>query len=485
MQSVAEAVASHRVLPRLSRGFHDLMPQQMLTRNRMIETVRNMAELYGFVPINTPAIEYLDVLSDTGGDEIKETTFRVISPEDEGLGLRFDLTVSLARFIAQNQNLPRPFRRYQVSPVWRADKPDKGRFREFAQFDLDSVGVESEIGDTEVIAAMCDILDALGFGRYTVRFSNRALLNLLTAYADIPQAMILDVFRILDKLEKIRIDRVRLALTTGYVHSGDEVRGLGLRSSQVERIETFLKITSPSSRAEVIAQLRDLFRNVHRAAEEIDRVERISKNLHALGYGEDRVKLDLSIARGLAYYTGPVFETTVNAAPQFGSVFSGGRYDNLVTRFLGQRVPATGASLGVDRLLDVLEHLGKLDTRKATTRVLVATMDPELTQEYLDLTWALRRAGVPTELYLGEDRGLRKQLRYADQCDIPFTLLFGARERSNDVVIIKNMAAGRKEAGAAREREEWLAARAGQTQVPRSDLVQAVKRLLSEMEQAA
>src|SRR6266513_2439244 len=204
------------VEPRVSRGLRDLLPDQMLARQTMIDTIRGVYESYGFVPLSTPAIEYLDVLSGTAGQEAQQSIFRVSNPENEALGLRFDLTVPLARVIAQYPHLPRPFRRYQVSPVWRADKPDKGRFREFTQFDLDSVGTVSEIADTEILAGMCDTLSALDVGRYLVRFSSRAMLNLLLAYAGIDAEQGADVFRVLDKLDKVGLDKVRLELMEGY-----------------------------------------------------------------------------------------------------------------------------------------------------------------------------------------------------------------------------------------------------------------------------
>src|SRR5437762_4457176 len=219
------------VEPRVSRGLRDLLPDQMLARQAMIDTIRRVYELYGFVPLSTPAIEFLDVLSGSAGQEANQSIFRVSNPEGEALGLRFDLTVPLARVIAQYADLPRPFRRYQVSPVWRADKPDKGRFREFTQFDLDSVGTESDVADTEVIAGMCDSLEALDVGRYLVRFSSRAMLNLLLEYAGIAAEQGVDVFRVLDKLDKVGPQKVRLELTTGYVDSsGDPIPGVGLSS---------------------------------------------------------------------------------------------------------------------------------------------------------------------------------------------------------------------------------------------------------------
>src|SRR5260370_18534351 len=249
------------VRPRLSRGLRDLLPDQVLARQEMVDTIRRVYELYGFVPLSTPAIEYLDVLSGSAGQETQQSIFRVTNPEREELGLRFDLTVPLARVIAQYADLPRPFRRYQVASVWRADKPDKGRFREFTQFDLDSVGTESEIADTEILAAMCDTLSALRIERYIVRFSSRTVLNLLLDFAGIPKQQSADVFRVLDKLDKAGIEKVRLELMQGYKdESGDFIRGLGLTRDQVDRIEKFIAIKA-NSRNEVLDKVRELFGN--------------------------------------------------------------------------------------------------------------------------------------------------------------------------------------------------------------------------------
>jgi histidyl-tRNA synthetase len=472
---------SDRVKPRLSRGLRDLLPEEMIPRQRMIDTVRRVYESYGFSPISTPAIEYLDVLAGSAGQEAGQSIFRVTNPEEEELGLRFDLTVPLARLMAQHRDLPRPFRRYQVASVWRADKPDKGRFREFTQFDLDSVGTVSEIADTEIIACMCDSLSALRVGGYLVRYSSRGILNSLLTFADIEQERGEDVFRVLDKLEKIGFDKVRKELTTGYTDSsGDEIRGLGLAEDQVDRIARFLEVRSPQ-RSEVVAQLRELFAGVEGADEQIDLVDRISKHLAALGYGDERVSLDLSIARGLAYYTGPVFEAHLTDAPQFGSVFGGGRYDDLVTRFLGQKVPATGASMGVDRLLAALVHLGKAGGRRTTADVLVCTMDSELTEEYLAMAYELRRAGIPAEIYLGKARNIGKQMKYADRCGVPLVLLYGEDEKARGVVTVKDMEAGREASETVEKREEWIEERPGQQEIPRSELVPRLRALLARI----
>jgi histidyl-tRNA synthetase len=466
------------VEPRLSRGLRDLLSEPMLARQRMIETIRRVYELYGFVPLGTPAVEYLDVLTGTAGQETQQSIFTVQSPEREALGLRFDLTVPLARVVAQYHDLPRPYRRYQVSPVWRADKPNPGRYREFIQFDLDSVGVESEIADTEIIAGMCDTLAALEVGPFRVRFSSRGLLNLMLAAAAVPEGGAADVLRVLDKLEKVGLAKVKLELTTGYRdESGDTIRGLGMAAEQVAKIERFLEIRG-DQRQEVIARLRSFFSEQPGAAAEIDLVERISSQLAGLGYGDDQVTLDLSIARGLAYYTGPVFEAVLLDAPQYGSIFGGGRYDDLVTRFLGEKVPATGASLGVDRLLGALMHLGRAGGKKATAQVLVARIDRELEAECLAMTWELRRAGIPAELYLGTEKGVGKQIKYADLTGIPLVLLYGSTEKERGIVTLKDMEVGRELAKKVDARREWLAQRPGQRAVPRAELIATVREML-------
>jgi histidyl-tRNA synthetase len=468
------------VQPRLSRGLRDLLPEQIAARQRIIDTVRGVYESYGFVPLATPAVEYLDVLTGSGGQEANQSIFSVTNPEKEKLGLRFDLTVPLARVISQYRDLPRPFRRYQVADVWRADKPGPGRFREFTQFDIDSVGVASDLADVEIIAVMCDALGALDVGAFKVRFSSRRVLNLLLTFAGIDPSRGADAFRVLDKLDKIGAERVRKELTSGYKDdSGDTIPGLGLKSEQVDRIEQFLAIRA-ESRDEVLSKLRQTIGQVPNATEEIDVLARMSKRLASLGYGDDRVSVDLSVARGLAYYTGPVFEAILTDAPQYGSVFGGGRYDDLVMRFLGERVPAVGSSMGVDRLLAALVELNRIKLKRSTAQVLVTVLDESMTEEYLAIVFELRRAGVPAELYLGDAR-IGKQVKLADAMDIPVVLMYGPDEKTKGVVTVKDMVVGRaKSAKLASDRSAWLQDRPGQVEAPRGELVSAVKRMLSQ-----
>ena len=465
--------------PRLSRGLRDLRADHLLARQHIIDTARKVYELYGFTPLETPAVEYLDVLSGSAGQEAQGQIFRVTNPEEEPLGLRFDLTVPLSRVVSQHKDLVFPFRRYQVSPVWRADKPAPGRFREFYQFDLDSVGAESEVADTEILAGICDTLDALDVGPYRVRFSSRKILNLLLLHAGIGEEKGADVFRVLDKLEKAGHEKVRKELTSGYVDdSGDPIAGVGLSDTQVDQIDEFLAIEG--DRGGVLGKLGALFHEVEGSAEELAVIDRISSYLDRLGYGSDRVAIDVSIARGLAYYTGPIFEAVLLDAPQFGSVFAGGRYDDLVTRFTGQRIPATGASLGVDRLLAALVESGRVRQRRGTSQVLVTAMDANLMSEYLAITYDLRRAGIPAEIHVGKPKRLGKQIQRADRLEIPYVVIMGSDEAERGVVTLKEMEIGREKAGEVSGHEEWKKARFGQQEVARADLVATLKRLLSE-----
>ena len=465
------------IKPRISRGLRDLLPEAMIARQRLVDTVREVYENYGFLPLETPAIEYLDVLSGSAGEEAQQSIFRVASPEEEALGLRFDLTVPLSRVISQYQGIPLPFRRYQVAHVWRADKPDPGRYRQFTQFDIDAVGAPCGRADVEILAAICDALTALEVGPYRVRFSSRTILNLLLKCADIPEARAQDVFRVLDKLDKIGSEKVKLELTTGYTDSsGDRIRGVGLDPRQVGVIEEFLSITG-NTRTAVLERLGSLFSNVEGSAKELTVIETLSSSLSDLGYHSDRVALDVSIARGLAYYTGPVFEAVLLDAPQFGSVFGGGRYDNLVARFGGTALPATGASLGVDRLLAAIEHLRKGGQSKTTVQVLVTVMDDALSKECMLLGFELRRAGIRTEIDVSGGR-LGKQLKRANRLGIPYAVLLGSNELERGVVTIKQMAVAGQQGTAVGDHESWKAARFGQKEVPRAEVADTLRALL-------
>jgi histidyl-tRNA synthetase len=471
------------VEPRLLRGFRDCLPAQMNARLKMIATIRRVYESYGFQPLETPAQEYRVTLLGYGEENAKQIfTFR--NPEEEDVALRFDLTVPLARVVAQYPDLPLPFRRYQVAPVWRTDKPDPGRFREFIQFDIDSVGTSTLAADVEILCAMYDALLALGFERFRIKFSDRKVLNSLLDFAAIPHSLSHSVFRILDKLDKIGPNGVSAELTGGRVDaSGDKIPGLGLTGDQVARIREFLAVPA-GTRREVLEALQKLFRDVPSAGEALGELTFLCDSLDLLGIPDARARLDLSIARGLDYYTGPVFEASLDDAPEFGSVFGGGRYDGLVERFLGRAIPAVGASVGVDRLLAAMQKLGLLDEAPATAQVLVTIMEPSKLGEYQHLTRRLRQAGINTEMYLGDEKSLGKQLQYANKQRIPVAVIIGTDEFARGEVTIKNLRLGgqlqdRKKTAEGKEREEWLKlSRTVQIAVPAQEAVARIRSML-------
>lgn len=474
------------VEPRLLKGFRDYLPAQMNARQKIIATIRQVYERYGFLPLETPAQEYRVTLLGYGEENTKQI-FEFKNPEGEDVALRFDLTVSLARVVAQYPDLPLPFRRYQVAPVWRVDKPDPGRFREFIQFDLDSVGAVSLAADVEILSGMYDTLRALGIERFKVRFSDRKVLNSLLDFAGIPREMAHGVFRVLDKLEKIGVDNVASELTSGRTDpSGDTIRGLGLSPASVAKIKEFLALPK-GRRGDVLAVLSTLFAGVPSAAEAIGELQFLCSSLDALEIPDEFVTLDLNIARGLDYYTGPVFEAVLTDAPEFGSVFGGGRYDGLVERFLGRKIPGVGASIGVDRLFAAMQKLGLIELVASTAQVLVTIMEPARLNEYQRLTRLLRQAGINTELYLGEEKGLGKQLQYANRQQIPLAVIIGSEEFAHDQVTVKNLKLGgqlqdKKKSAAGKDREEWLRqSRSVQATVPRAECIAQIRTMIASL----
>ncbi len=471
------------VEPKLLRGFRDYLPAQMNARLKMIATIRRVYELYGFQPLDTPAQEYRVTLTGYGEENTKQI-FSFQNPEEEDVALRFDLTVPLARVVAQYPDLQLPFRRYQVAPVWRCDKPDPGRFREFIQFDLDAVGVTSLAADAEILCAMHDTLKALGIERFKIKFSDRKVLNSLLDFAGIPHVRAHDVFRVLDKLDKIGLDDVVAELTVGRDASGVKMVGLALNTQQVDRIKQFLKLPT-GKRREVLGNLSELFKSVASAKEAIDELGFICDSLDAMGIAEENVLLDLTIARGLDYYTGPVFEASLDDAPEFGSVFGGGRYDGLVERFLGRKIPAVGASIGVDRLFAAMEKLGLHELAPSTAKVIVTVMEPSRLVEYQKLTREIRQAGINAEMYLGDEKSLGKQLQYANRQQIPLAVIIGSDEFAKGEVTIKNLKLGgqlqdKKKNMQGKERDEWLAlSRTVQQTVPYSLCLDTLKTTLS------
>lgn len=485
------------VNPRLLKGFRDIFSAEYLARRWMVETVRKVYEQYGFVPIETPALEYVDVLGKylPECDKAQEGIFAFRDNDHSWVALRYDLTAPLSRLVAQYPNLPHPFRRYQLGLVWRDEKPGLGRFREFYQFDIDTVGSASMAADAEVCMVICDALNALGFakGEYVVRINNRKILNGVLEIAGIPPvddkgeftAQALTTLRAVDKLDRLGIKGVAELLGPGRRdESGDFTKGAGLSPQAIALIENYLGITG-KDRSEVLHKLEQLVASSRMGMEGVAELREMCDLLDAVGCDNAQVTVDPTIVRGLSYYTGPVFETVLTVPchdekgelRQFGSIFSGGRYDGLVERFLGEKMPATGASCGLDRLLEAMRMMGRLHTPKATSQVLITTMDKSLMNHYQKLTHELRRAGIACEMYLGKGN-IKKQLKYADQWDIPLAVIIGSDEMAKQEATVKDLRKGRQLAEKIEDREAWKKADQIQITVPLAGLVGKIQDML-------
>jgi histidyl-tRNA synthetase len=464
------------VQPKILKGFRDLPASEVIAREKIINTIKEVFESYGFAPLSTPALEYKETLLGYG-EEASKQIFLFTDPDGNEVGLRFDLTVPLSRYVALHKELPRPYKRYQIQPVWRYDKPDPGRFREFMQFDIDTVGTDSLVADAEIIAAMHDSLDKLGL-KFRIRFSNRKVLNSLIEFAGVSSKQAHAVFRIIDKLEKQGLEVVKLELGPGRTDSsGAKIKGLGFKKEEIQKIEEFLKLPQ-KTRKEALDSLGSLFKQVKSAEEGIRELAEIDEHLTALAISDEKASIDLSIARGLDYYTGPVYEAILLDAPDFGSMMGGGRYDELIEKFTGEKVPATGASVGVDRLFSAMQELGLVEEKPSTAEVLITVMAKEKMAEYQKIARTLREAGIKTEVYVGDESSLGNQLKYADRQLIPVALLIGPKEFSKNEVSIKDLKLLRKVETEKLDREAYLGQRIGQKTVARENLIDEVKTIL-------
>ncbi|MBD3401659.1 histidine--tRNA ligase [candidate division GN15 bacterium] len=470
-----------RVKPLLLKGFRDYPPAEQLARERMLANLRATFELMGFLPLQTASLEFAETL--LGGhytsDNLAEL-FGFKGPDDVEMALRYEFTVSLARYVAAQPQLPTPFRRYQYGNVWRVDKPGPGRFREFMQFDIDIVGTSNLLADAEIIAAMVQTFERLGIERFVVRYSNRKILNGLIEWAEIEPERGTDVMRVIDKLDKQGKEAVLLELGKGRTDSsGDKIPGLELPREKITRLEAFLDIAEHQN-GDPLDRVHKLLGDTDASDEGIDELRTIQGHLEAMGIDRKKTEIDLTVVRGLGYYTGPVFETTLLDLPEYGSVFSGGRYDNLVERFTSQSLPAVGSSVGVDRLLAALLELKALSLQQATARVLVTVMDRERLPDYLKILAELREAGIPAEIFAGDTRNLTKQVKYGDRIGIPFAVIAGSDEFEKNQVTVKNMAAGAEVASDVSDREQWLKAEGFQETIDRDNLIPFLKEKLAQ-----
>jgi histidyl-tRNA synthetase len=479
---------------RLPRGFVDVSGRDVLQRQEMIETILRVYHKYGFQPLDTPELEYLDALGkflpDT--DAPGEGVFAFRDDDEQWLALRYDLTAPLARFVAQHRNeLTMPFRRYQVGVVYRQEKPGPGRYRQFYQCDFDTVGSRSMAVDAEVCAALSEALETLGIapGDYAIRVNDRKVLNGILTRAGIDPAsesVRAHVLRSIDKLDRVGLGGVSDLLGKGREdESGDFTPGVGLDDEQIEQVLGFVS-AGVGPRGDVLEQLRALVGDEPEGQAGIAELETIDQLLTSMGIGADRVAFDPTVVRGLDYYTGPVFEAvltfeTGDEQRSFGSVAGGGRYDDLVKRFTGQEVPACGASIGVDRLLAALRELDRVESAGASGPVVVTVMDKDRLADYQAMVADLRRAGIAAELYLGS-KSIGAQLKYADRRSSPLAVIAGSDEFDQGTVTVKKLLYGKEVSLSISDRADWLNAADVQHTVPRTDLVMAVSDLLRQLQ---
>ena len=478
------------------KGFRDYFGAEVTERKAMLDAIAEVYGSYGFDPLETSAVETVESLGKflPDVDRPNEGVFAWQDEDKDWLALRYDLTAPLARVAAQYRNdLPTPYRRYAMGPVWRNEKPGPGRFRQFYQCDADTVGSASVAADAEICAMLADALEVVGIprGDYVVKVNNRKVLNGVMEMAGVldpsdPDKYLNErgiVLRAIDKLDRLGDDGVRALLGAGRKDdSGDFTKGAGLSAEQAEIVMGFTTAKRDTAIA-TVARLRDLVGRSTIGAEGVQELQIMTELLDAQGYNADRILLDPGVVRGLGYYTGPVFEAELTfeildekgRKRQFGSVAGGGRYDDLVKRFIGQAVPATGVSIGVDRLLAALKAKGRVGAQTAGP-VVVTVMDRDRMADYFAMAGELRQAGIRAEVYLGNPKQFGNQLKYADKRQSPVAVIQGGNEAATGTVILKDLILGAQIAQNA-TLEEWKD-RPAQVEIPRADLVATVRKML-------
>lgn len=419
-----------KVTPRILPGFMELLPADQILFNEMSDKIRSVYESFGFLPLDTPTIELSEVLLAKAGGETEKQIYRFQKGEND-LSLRFDLTVPLARYVTMHQNdLVFPFKRYQISKVFRGERPQKGRFREFYQCDIDIIGAEELdlVYDAEIPAIIGKVFEKLGVGDFVIRLNNRKVLGGFFTAVGLADR-IEDVLRVLDKLEKIGEDKVIA-----------ELRELGATDDAVSRILDFIAIRGTCD--EMIAALRSLNVENELFTEGVNELESVTGNMKLFGMTEDQFRIDLSIARGLDYYTGTVYETQIKAHPEFGSVCSGGRYDNLTGYYTEKKLPGIGISIGLTRLFSQLRDAGVIAPAAGNiAKAVVLPMDKSALAYAVRVSGALRDAGIAVDVYYGEG-GMKKKMKFAGRCGAPYALILGETEAQTETVALKDLREG-------------------------------------------
>ena len=486
---MAKTKKPHRPKPRRPRGLRDGAGADLLAEQAMLARITAIYASYGYAPLETPALEYTDALGKflPDVDRPNAGVFSLQDDDEQWLSLRYDLTAPLARHVAENYDaLPKPYRRYQTGQVWRNEKPGPGRFREFTQVDADCVGAPAPHADAEVVMMFADAIRAAGLSDedVTIRLSSRKVMSgLLEAIGVEEGAVSAAVLRAMDKHDRLGAEGVRRLLGEGRKdESGDYTQGAGLSDGQADQVLAFMEAAS-ETHAGALAQMRAVMGRSAVGAEGADELDAIAETLGALGYGA-RAKIDPSVVRGLDYYTGPVFEAEVTFPVQnekgetvvFGSVGSGGRYDGLVERFKGVRVPAVGCSVGVSRLLTALSARGQAPAPRGP--VVVLALEGDHMADYHRMAANLRAEGIATEVYLGGS-GMRAQMKYADKRAAPAVVIRGEDERAAGQVTVKDMGLGAKLSAEIESNDEWRSGQPAQETVPEADLGAAVKAALA------
>lgn len=431
--------------PRTLKGFRDYLPEAMIPREQLIGTAQRVYRSYGFSPIDTPALEYLEVLTGKGSDETDRQLYKFADHGGRMVGMRFDLTVPLARFAAQHcGTLGIPFKRYHIAAVWRGENTQRGRYREFMQCDFDTIGTKAVASDIETTLVINDLLQAIGFSRFTIRLNNRQVLSGLLEKLNLGSKSTA-ILRALDKLPKIGREKVAeemMATAEATATQADEV----LRLAEIQ-----------GTNAEMLAALGPLVAGNATGEAGTQRLTEILTAIGGQGLPEGRIKIDLSIARGLDYYTGVIFETFLDDLPTIGSVCSGGRYDNLAGLFTKQELPGVGASLGLDRLLAAMEELSLIGKVRTPAPVFIPFFDAQRLADYLRIAAEIRRRGMGVELY-PEPKKLGQQLKYADSRGHTLAIIAGTSEFAGQFVQVKNLKTGQADQVSVADGYDQLAA---------------------------
>ncbi|WP_448593949.1 histidine--tRNA ligase [Thermoflexus hugenholtzii] len=432
--------------PRLPRGMRDILPEQMMLRRYVIRAFEEIFEAYGFEPLQTPALELRETLMGKYGPDAEKLIYDARHREGkEELSLRYDLSVPLARVVAMYPNLPRPFKRYQIAPVWRAERPQKGRYREFYQCDADIVGTSSMAADAEIISLIHEALTRLGFRNFVILLNDRKLLTGLGRYSGVPEPLLGSLYRAIDKFDRLGLEGVQ-----------EEMRRYGIPEEAIARMLELLRIEGDHT--EILGELsrRMQAAEIPEGLEGIRELEALLRFVEAMGVPSERYRISFTMVRGLEYYTGPIFETVVTE-PKIGSITGGGRYDGLVGLFARQSVPMTGTSFGIERIIDVIQELGMAppDLPRTPVQVLVTVFDEPRVGASIALAQAFRRAGLKVMLYF-EPRRLEAQLRYAHQKGIPFVAILGPDEEARGMVTVRDMGSGEQRTLPPEEAARWI-----------------------------